>query len=215
MNAVDSQLKRIRSHLPFEVDDTEAVNAAYERWCHEGRLADQQVVDLWTYCYVLRYFLIKQASGNLRSPADTDALVDKAYRKVEQKRSNVRDPARYAHWVSVVCKHTFLNYTRSDRSMQSIDADGGPVLAGDPQAARYDLGFVHEALAGAIARLPDYLETPARLYFLEEQTFEEIAEAIDKEVPTVRTYKHKAVRRLRKDERLAAYLDDADFEENR
>jgi RNA polymerase sigma factor (sigma-70 family) len=118
----------------------------------------------------------------------------------------VRDPDRYANWVSVVCKNTFLNHTRSDRTADSIDEDRGPTLHAD-ETRLPEIGFVREALADAIERLPDYLQEPARLYFLEDRDFEEISEQIDKAVPTVRTYKHKAVKHLREDDRLREYVD--------
>jgi DNA-directed RNA polymerase specialized sigma24 family protein len=70
-----------------------------------------------------------------------------------------------------------------------------------------EVGFVREALDEAIDRLPQYLQKPARLYFLEDREFEEISDAVDKPVATVRTYKHKAVKQLRTDERLQEYVD--------
>jgi RNA polymerase sigma factor (sigma-70 family) len=70
---------------------------------------------------------------------------------------------------------------------------------------------VHEAFVEAIERLPEYLQEPARLYFLENREFEEISEAVGKPVATIRTYKHKALKKLRTDERLQEYVEQPDL----
>jgi RNA polymerase sigma factor, sigma-70 family len=161
---------------------------------------------MWTYCYVCRYFLAKSAGDNFESAAAPDELITRTYEKIQENRDGVRDPNRYANWVSVVCKNTFLNYTRRDRAADSIDEEKGPTLRAD-RSRIPEKGFVREAFAEAIERLPDYLQEPARLYFLEDREFDEISDEIGKAVPTVRTYKHKAVKQLREDERLREYVD--------
>jgi RNA polymerase sigma factor (sigma-70 family) len=210
MTDPSSRLRTVIDRLPFAVDDTEAANDAYRRWAEEQDPRAERHVDMWTYCYVCRYFLAKAAGDTFESTAAPDELITRAYEKIQENRDGVRDASRYTNWVSVVCKNTFLNYTRRDRASDSIDEEHGPTLrAESPRIS--EKGFVREAFAEAIDRLPDYLQEPARLYFLEDREFEEISEEIGKAVPTVRTYKHKAVKQLREDERLREYVDRADF----
>lgn len=211
MTRPSSQLESVLEHLPFSVDDTAAANDAFRRWVEGEDPNGERIVDLWTYCYVTRYFLSKSARGDLEATADADKLIKRTYEKVRNKRDEVRNPDRYAHWVSVVCKNTFLNHMRRDRVSTSIDAEDGPTLSAKASAPVADLGFVKEALVEAIDQLPDYLQEPARLYFLENKSFEEISDEIDKPVPTVRTYKHKAATRLQKDERLREYVNQPDL----
>jgi len=206
MTTPSSRLRTVLDRLPFAVDDTDAANEAFRRWRTDDAEAGR-IVDLWTYCYVCRYFLGKSAGGNFDSAAAPEQLITRAYEKVRDKRDTVRNPDRYASWVSVVCKNTFLNHTRRDRRAQSIDEEKGPTLRADERGRPQKVGFVQESLKAAIDRLPNYLQEPARLYFLEDRDFEEISEAIDKPVPTIRTYKHKAVQRLREDETLREYVD--------
>ncbi len=205
-----SRLRTVIDQLPFVVDDTDAANDAFRRWTEEQNPRAERHVDMWTYCYVCRYFLAKSAGDTFESAAAPDELITRTYKKIQENRDGVRDPSRYANWVSVVCKNTFLNYARRDRVSDSIDEDKGPTLRAETSHLP-EKGFVREALAEAIERLPDYLQEPARLYFLEDLEFEEISEQIGKAVPTVRTYKHKAVKRLREDERLREYVDPLDF----
>jgi len=206
MSPLSSELRTVIDQLPFSVDDTAAANGAFRRWKQQDDPDADRIVDLWTYCYVCRYFLSKAAQGTFNSSADADELTTRAYRKIQENREEVRNPDRYASWVSVVCKNTFLNYTPRDRFSESIEEEGGPTLTAEKEQSTAEIGFVREAFAEAIDRLPEYLQEPARLYFLEDQEFEEISEAVDKPVATVRTYKHKAVKQLRTDDRLREYV---------
>ena len=205
-----SRLRTVLDRLPFPVDDTDAANDAFRRWTHQQDADAERLVDMWTYCYVCRYFLAKSTSGAFDSAAAPDQLITRTFEKVQEKRDGVRDPDRYANWVSVVCKNTFLNHTRRDRSSDSINEERGPTLRAE-ETRLPEVGFVREAFSEAIDQLPDYLQEPARLYFLEDREFEEISDEIGKAVPTVRTYKHKAVKQLREDERLREYVDRPDL----
>jgi len=206
MTSPSSRLRTVLDHLSFPVDDTETANATFRRWREQQDPKAKRDVDLWTYCYVCRYFLSKSTRGKLGNPSDADELIDRAYRKIEENRDGVRNAERYAHWVSVVCKNAFLNHVRSDPISESIDTEEGPTLRTESNPTA-EIGFVEEALMEAIDQLPDYLQEPARLYFLERKEFEEISAAIEKSVPTVRTYKHKALKRPRKNETLREYVD--------
>ncbi|PSQ81357.1 MAG: sigma-70 family RNA polymerase sigma factor [Bacteroidetes bacterium QS_1_63_11] len=207
MSTPTSELRTIIERLPFSVDDTAAANNAFRRWRNGSDPDAERIVDMWTYCYICRYFLSKSSQGTFDHASDTDELTTRAYRKVLDNRDGVRNPDRYANWVSVICKNTFLNYTRRDQFSESVEEEEGPTLTAEKRQSVAEVGFVREALDEAIGRLPQYLQKPARLYFLEDREFEEISDAVDKPVATVRTYKHKAVKRLRTDERLQEYVD--------
>jgi RNA polymerase sigma factor (sigma-70 family) len=210
MSTPVSELRTIIDRLPFSVDDTDAANDAFRRWVKGSDPDAKRLLDLWTYCYVCRYFLSKSAKGTFDNTSDADELTTRAYRKVQDNRDAVRNPDRYANWVSVICKNTLLNYTRRDQFSESIEKEEGPTLTSDARASVADVGFVREALEEAIEQLPSYLQEPARLYFLEDREFEEISDAIGKPVATVRTYKHKAVKQLRTDDRLREYVERPD-----
>jgi len=207
MSAPASELRTIIDRLPFSVDDTGAANAAFREWIDGNDPGAERVVDMWTYCYICRYFLSKSSQGAFNHASDADELITRAYRRALENRDNVRNPSRYANWVSVICKNTLLNYARRDQFSESIEEEDGPTLPAEERQPVAEVGFVREALDEAIDRLPQYLQKPARLYFLEDREFEEISDAVDKPVATVRTYKHKAVKRLRTDERLQEYMD--------
>ncbi len=211
MSAPSSELRTVIDRLPFSVDDTDAANEAFRRWREEENPDAKRLADLWTYCYVCRYFLAKSVRGTFNNPSDADELTTRAYRKVQKNRDGVRDATRYANWVSVVCKNTLLNYTRRNQFSESIESEGRLTLTAEKKNSVAEVGFVHEAFVEAIERLPTYLQEPARLYFLENREFEEISEAVGKSVATVRTYKHKAMKQLRTDDRLREYVNQTDL----
>lgn len=206
MTSSFTHLDRLVSRLPFALDDTDRVNAAFEQWRAGRQREDEKVVALWTYCFVMRYFLVKAVKGSIHNAADVDALIATVYRKIDRNQDSVNDSSRYASWVSVICKNTLINYVHRKRPEQSIHDDASPVLTADSPTTYHDAGFLLQALRRAIERLPSYLQDTARLYFLNDCTYEEISAQIGKDVPTVRSYRHKVVRRFREDDRLLAFL---------
>lgn len=207
ISSPSSHLRTVTDQLPFPVSDTRAANQAFQRWRVKGTADAERIVDMWTYCYVCQYFLSKSTRGAFDEAAAPDELITRTYDKIRDNRENVQNPEQYAQWVSVICKNTFLNYARRNRHSDSINEEWGPTPRAENAHPTAKLGFVQETFEKAIGRLPSYLQQTARLYFLGNKDFEEISEVIGKAVPTVRTYKHKALKELRKDDTLQAYID--------
>ncbi|WP_022836364.1 RNA polymerase sigma factor [Salisaeta longa] len=199
--------QRVAEVLPFALDDTAAVNDVFARWCANASQKDLKLVELWTYGYVQRYYFYKMIRGELKQASDLDALVEKAHTRAQSSRDTVRNPKRYANWVSVICKHTFLNYQRGDRHMDSLDDEEAPTLPADTLPPIPEGAFLRQPIENAIEALPDYLQVTARMCLLEHASFEEVSEAIGKSVGTVRAYKSRALKQLRQDEGLREYFD--------
>lgn len=191
----------VAAALPFGVLDVEEANAVFVRWRDEHRPADKRVVDLWTYCYIRQYFLSKFLTRSYGGAADVELLIEKAYRRIADKRSTVATPSRYASWVSVVARHIFLNYIRSAQPHVSLDSDeGGPTLvAEDTDDVAYDAVYAHRVVNEAIGRLPPFLQEVARLGLLHDRSYAAISDLTGRPVGTVRTYMHRALKKLRND----------------
>lgn len=218
--SVPESLRALTARLPFGLDDSEQAGAAFRRWreccaeehcakeaCAEERTAARRIVDVWTYCFVRRYFLAKFASYPSCPASDLDELIGHAYRKIEQRRTGVREPTRYPHWVSVVCKNVYLNYVRRERpTPRSIEAREGPALVSE-ERVRGDMGLAKKVVAAAVRRLPGYLQPVARLRFLEARSYQAISRETGTAVSTARSYASRARRRLRADPDLQALKD--------
>lgn len=196
-----SRLTPLLRRLPFDLDDTARLNAVFERWIRTQEPADREVLDVWTYCYTWRYFLSKAARDSLRRPSDIDALTAQAFQRACCTWGDVGGVHRYANWVSVVCRNTYVNYANRGREMESIDEAYREVVT-EPAPTYDDEPVVRRVLLAAINRLPPYLQDTARLFFVEQHTFETISAMLEKPVDTVRTYKSRALGALRQDDAL-------------
>ncbi|HEX7071285.1 MAG TPA: hypothetical protein VF190_10780, partial [Rhodothermales bacterium] len=72
-----SSLDRVAAELPFGMHETDLVNAAFEDWLRDGDSCRKRVVDLWTYCFVRRYVIIKFASDRSAPTADMEMVVER------------------------------------------------------------------------------------------------------------------------------------------
>lgn len=196
--------KSLIRQLPFTLEDNSAVNHHFLRWYHSKHPDDKQAVDIWTYCYISRYFHTKLETSCPAARARLDEMVECAFFKVQRNLEKVDRPQRFSHWVSVICKHTFINHNRQQPPPMPLAKPGTrPVPAPPRDAGRfYDAEVTYDALTAAIDRLPAFLQRPARLRFLRYLSYQRISEITRKSVPTVRTYIHKATTRFKQDPEL-------------
>ena len=196
------QLDAVAVRLPFAVDDYGAASAAFARWRESRADRDRETVDLWTYCYVQRYFLLRFARESAAPASAFDETVTTAFRRVHASYETVRDATRFAHFVSVVCVNTFRNYRRGRRAFEAVDealadAPSEPAEAGDAP-------IVRRSVATAIEALPEAVREIARLRLLERLEYPDISARTGLAVPSARAYVSKALRRLRDDPHLRA-----------
>lgn len=145
------------------------------------------------------------------SLADYDKMIAECFKKVAKGRRSLGASQKYANWVSVICKNTFLNYVRSKRQYVSVDRSYTQLYSSDESAeAGIDTRLLTAALNQAIDRLPTFLRTIATRRIVEEQDYKTIAEETGKSIPTIRSYVNKALMRLRRDKRFIRYFEDAD-----
>ena len=202
-------LDTVASHLPFHLNDVVQANIAFRQWCEGNREAARRIVDLWTYCYVRRYFLLKFIRDPGYHASDFDAVVESTYRKIERNRDRLDCETHFASWVSVICKNTYLNYVTRRRKHLSIDDPDRtvPLVYHEP----YDRGMILLAILEAIDRLPPSLQEIATLRFVEGLSYPEIGDATGKELPIIRAYVNKARKRLQADPALRALIKEEEI----
>lgn len=202
-------LDEVAAYLPFHVDDVDKANEAFLRWRSTGDAHDLRTVELWTYCYTRRYFIAKFLRDSAYGPTDLDTLVGKAFTRARDNFDRVNEPERFASWVSVICKNTFLNFIRRYREQFALDESR---LASDTpfHHGEHDRMLARRAVEQAIDRLPPSLQEVARLRFLDDRPYEYISDATGRPVPSLRSYVNKAIVRLREDPALQALLREMD-----
>ena len=203
-----SSLHDMTDLLPFHLDDSEQVNQAFVRSRQSQTPGDKRLVDTWTYCYVYRYFLIKLASSASPKSLTLDSLVANAFDDVQGSLHSIRRPECYTHWVSMICRNTFVNHLRKQHSLISLDL-GGPLLADEDSATEArDASVIYRSIRAAIEALPDYLREVARMRLLENRSYGAIGEQTGKPLKTLRSYVNKALIRLRRNPRLLLLLEE-------
>lgn len=190
-------LDAVARHLPFAVDDYDAANAAFGRW-RDGQ-GDRRDVDLWAYCYIQRYFIVRFLRER-GAPSDLDQCISHTVERVQRGLERIKDSGKFASYVSVACKHTLLNHRRDRRETaeipeRTLEADE-PIVT-DGLHARH---VIEEVLSEA----PEALREVGRLRVLEAMEYPEIAERTGRALATVRTYAWRAVMYLRENPRIRA-----------
>ena len=212
-----ARLDAVAGRLPFAIDDHDAANAAYRRWS-DSRAAGrpdagaQEQVQIWAYCYVQRHALVRFArEPRLGGSADLDALISATFLHVLARLGEVRDPARFSHWVAVACRNGFVTYCRKRALRKPPDPDledAGAVTDEGVEVLELDRALVHQVVRIAIARLPETLRVVADLRLVKGRPYDEIAYTTGHPQPTVRAYVSKAIARLRADPDLRALQEE-------
>ena len=200
-------LHALLRNLPFGLDDIDRINASYLLWERNGLPADGRVVDLWTYCFVWRYLIIKFTKDEGLDEVDMDVLLGRIYEKITDRRTAIRNNDRYASWVSVVCRHQFINYLRTKRPehVRGLSLEEEQVDEMDDE--HNDVLVLYQALVAAIERLPEYLRLVTELRVVHDRTYDEISLLTGKNVVVVRSYVNKALQRLRRDPYFAVFCE--------
>lgn len=196
-------LDAVARQLPFSVDDIGAANAAFGRW-REG-IEDRRTVDLWMYCYIQRYFVVRFLRER-GAPSDLDHCVSHAFERVQKKLDQIEDETRFAHYVSVACKHTLLNHRRDRREVSQVYED---TLEVEPVPLATDGTYVRHIVESALDEAPEAVREVGRLRILEQLEYPDIAERTGRALATVRTYAWRAVMYLRDHPRVRSlHYDD-------
>lgn len=200
------ELDALAARLPFRLDAIDEAGAVFERWLRSPNDADEYVVSLWTYCYVRRYFLVRVAREPSFTVGDLEQVIDQAYQRIEGGRAELREPSRYARWVVVVCRNTYVGFV--SRRVESLRLE----QVAEPEQAPDELDVWHESaglktvVRSAVERLPPFLRPVAEQRFLLGMEYEAIAAASGRDSATVRAYVHRALLKLRSDRRLLRWL---------
>jgi len=206
-NQYMERLNVLAARLPFHLDDVERVNAVFLRWHVSRGEDDRKTLDIWVYCRTQWYVLHKLAKDTEATPNDFDQLCSVVFTKVRSGMETVREPARFANWVNVVCRNAYVNERKRERPRDELNEE---MLEDDTAPVLLDMDRVEimRAVEGAIGRLPASLSSVGRMKLLEGKSYKQIAEATDLPISSVRTYTAKVLARLREDPEIREIVRD-------
>jgi DNA-directed RNA polymerase specialized sigma24 family protein len=196
----------VSKSLPFGVDEYKLVNETYRRWVEQGHAEDRRRIEIWTYCYVQRFFAVQflRWKGWMRS--DADRLIDVTLRRLRGSRYQIRNPDRYTSWVASTCRNTLVTHIRGYH-LDGID-DPDSIVAEPRRSSPLDVSAMYRALENGIERLPEYLKPAARLRLLDGRPYREISRRTGRPVATMRSYANKALVTLRQDPEVKKVFDE-------
>jgi len=145
-------------------------------------------------------------------------LAQEAFLRVYRARHSWRPEAKFSTWLYRVTANACLNELRSRRTRRAVETTapagpgGGPPPEGpDPKAEAPSEAVIREETAArvreAVARLPDDQRLAVVLSKYEGLSYRELADAMERSVPAVKSLLVRARENLRRD--LAGILDRA------
>lgn len=200
-------LRPVAEQLPFHLDDAPKINEVFVRWRRRPSASDKRLIDIWTYCYVYRYFLIKFSVTGEQFPLPVDQLVSSAFADVQEHLHSVCFPDRFTIWVSRICRNSFANYLRTQYTTVPLE-EAGPALTVEQRWAVdiHDAAVVGRDIAAAVAALPVFLQKIASMRLLQGCSYKSISAGTGVSRATARAYVYKVLLHLRRNLRLQALL---------
>jgi RNA polymerase sigma-70 factor (ECF subfamily) len=135
------------------------------------------------------------ALGYVRSPADAEDLAQEAFVRLWRALPLYDGRASFSTWLYVIARNACLSELRrrGARPTTSLEDDAADPAAPTGVASPVDLRLDCETLL-------EMLEEPqrriVRLFYLQERSYEQVAEMLDMPINTVRSHLHRARKRL-------------------
>jgi RNA polymerase sigma-70 factor (ECF subfamily) len=146
--------------------------------------------------------LVRQFQGDIyswivrivRDPGIAEDLTVETLWRMYRARQQFRPDGNFAAWARRIATNLALDHLRRRRPEQSLLAEP----AGAPQSDQLVQRETREKIQQAFRRLPAKLQVAATLALVEEQPYDEIADALGTSVGAVKLRVFRAVRILRK-----------------
>ena len=130
----------------------------------------------------------------VRDPGIAEDLTVETFWRIYRARSRF-DPARsFGAWARRIATNASIDYLKTARPEVMLTEYQSQVVLPDPAIQR----DTRDRIEQAFTHLPAKLQVAARLALIEEQAYEEIAEALGISVGAVKSRVFRAVRLLRK-----------------
>lgn len=140
--------------------------------------------------------LHRLASTMTGSAEDAADLVQESFLAAMKSAGNFRGDARLSTWLIAILRNQYTLYLRGRRKWRfaPLDAAGGARATEPAPAVKPEVTAILER----VRRLPEELRTALVLFYLEGMRYQEIAEAMECPVGTVRSRLFEARERLKK-----------------
>lgn len=131
----------------------------------------------------------------VRDPAAAEDLTVEAFWRIYKARARFDPRAPFGAWARRIATNLAIDHLRYRRPEQELPEQLGAPEAPNPALQRE----TREQIQRAFRRLPAKLQAAATLAFIEEKSYDEIADALGVSIGAVRLRMFRAVRILRKE----------------
>ena len=145
----------------------------------------------------------------VRDAATADDVTQETFVKVWRGLPSYDGRAQFSTWLYTIARNTALNALRARRPQLSLSdaatfaeaelalgvADG-PASGPEAADAAADSATESRAIAAAIAELPERQQQVVALFYLQDRSYDEVAEMLAIPLGTVKTLLHRARARL-------------------
>jgi len=190
--------------------DTEEDDIALMLRVKEG---DETAFEVLVERHKLR--IVGTVAKMLGSDADSEDVAQQAFVRVWQSRARYNPTAQFTTWLLTITRNLVFNEMRRRRRAPTVplerddDGDHAPREWPDASAISPSHGIqeaeLQEAIAAAIASLPEAQRMAIILRRYEEMPYEEIAVVLETSVPSVKSLLFRARNDLK--EKLAAHFE--------
>ena len=141
------------------------------------------------HVYRTAYYLLNHEQDAL--DAAQEALI-----RVYTKINSYEEKAQFRTWVQRIVTNICIDKFRRKRPSVSIDEHELVFHAGDDVEGEVMLAYAAEEIREAIGKLPDHHRTVVVLRYLQDFSYNEIAESLDLPLNTVKSYLFRARQQL-------------------
>lgn len=139
----------------------------------------------------------------LRSREDAEDVTQEVLIRLWRCRETI-DPAKLHPWVMRVTRNLVIDASRRRRMRATVIAEGADVewvadlvADGPPETDRAERSELRACLEAAVAELDEPYRSIIIMREIQDHSYNEIAEAMEMPLGTVKVYLHRARRRLR------------------
>lgn len=140
----------------------------------------------------LVYNLTYRMTGSREEAAD---MAQEAFLRAYRSLASYNPEYKFTTWICKIASHACIDHLRRQRTRSMPDedldrlADGGESLSAHEEYERAETGRV---IREALATLPEKYRTVLVLRYMEDMTYEDIAETLDIPLGTVKTHLRRA-----------------------
>jgi len=145
----------------------------------------------------LHYDRLHRLAGTMTgAPDDASDLVQETFLAAMKSAGNFRGEARLSTWLIAILRNQYTLYLRGRRKWRiaSLEAAAGSKAPEPAPAVRPEV----VAILQYVKRLPEELRTALVLFYLEGMRYQEIAEAMECPVGTIRSRLFEARERIKR-----------------